>query len=52
MPGIDGERRQERPERPDGHRFPWLDEIAGVEHTDSTPGSESRARSRATSASG
>lgn len=39
--GINGEVRLERPDAPDWHRWVWLDEIARVEHLDSTLGSES-----------
>jgi hypothetical protein len=39
--GINGELRLERPDQPDWHRWMWLDEIASVEHLDSTLGSES-----------
>lgn len=38
--GINGEVRLERPQEPDWHRWVWLDEIARVEHLDSTLGSE------------
>lgn len=38
--GINGELRLERPDQPDWHRWMWLDEIARVEHLDSTLGSE------------
>ncbi|MBT2115843.1 DUF3247 family protein [Dyella sp. LX-66] len=38
--GINGELCLERPEAPDWHRWVWLDEIARVEHLDSTMGSE------------
>ena len=38
--GINGEVRLERPDAPDWHRWSWLDEIARVEHLDSTMGSE------------
>jgi hypothetical protein len=38
--GINGELRLERPDQPDWHRWMWLDEIASVEHLDSTLGSE------------
>ncbi|GAA0709309.1 hypothetical protein FHW84_000652 [Dyella sp. SG562] len=38
--GINGELRLERPEAPDWQRRVWLDEIARVEHLDSTMGSE------------
>lgn len=38
--GINGEVRLERPDAPDWHRWIWLDDIARVEHLDSTMGSE------------
>ena len=38
--GINGELCLERPGEPDWHRWIWLDEIARVEHLDSTLGSE------------
>jgi hypothetical protein len=38
--GINGELRLERPDEPDWHHWIWLDEIASVEHLDSTLGSE------------
>ena len=38
--GINGELRLERPDEPHWHRWMWLDEIASVEHLDSTLGNE------------
>ena len=38
--GINGEVRLERPDVPDWHRWVWLDDIARVEHLDSTMGSQ------------
>ncbi|KRF01927.1 hypothetical protein ASG87_10500 [Frateuria sp. Soil773] len=39
--GINGVVRLERPDEPDWSRFVWLDQVARIEHFDSTLGSES-----------